>query len=255
MRRLGLAVVIASVLAGCGASSHATAIKGRWGSLIKCLKGHPLFDVYSADAAATARSARTNAVVVLQDLNGHFLAYLGNNAMGADDLTGSGGANVSLADGPIHYGFSPFADTQNRSDIENCVTGAYGSVAASSSTSSQSTTTPSTNEATTDTGSTQATTQTVATPATPHFTCGPPYVLTWGGSCASALPIMRAWSRDPSCLVADQYGSPTSSICEVDGYRCKARLGYPPWQKEGEMSSRVACANDAGEVVRFIDVV
>lgn len=125
---LGMATV---VLCGCGGTNSAR-VPGRWGSLIACLRNHPLLAVYDATSGnASSPTARTNALDVWQDVKGVALAYIGNNAMGADDLTGSGAVSVNLIDGPIHFGFNPQADTQNRFDVESCVRRAYPSKAGS----------------------------------------------------------------------------------------------------------------------------
>lgn len=123
----GVAGVVAAavLLAGCGASS-APLPAGRWGKVISCLQGHPAFSVSEA-GTGNDPGVQTGAVVVLDQLSGDFLAYVGNNRMGADDITGTEAANVDDVDGPIHYGFSDQADDQNRLDVGGCVTGQYGS--------------------------------------------------------------------------------------------------------------------------------
>jgi hypothetical protein len=71
-------------------------------------------------------SAKTKALAVWLDLKGVEVAYIGDNALGADDLTGSGNTRRLSVQAPIHFGFTPQADTQNQYEITNCVTRAFG---------------------------------------------------------------------------------------------------------------------------------
>ena len=142
-RARGNAVVLAlttaallSFLGGCSNSgSDASRLPpGKWGQVISCLEGHPLFKVYDAYSTnAGAPNARTKAVSVWQTLKGVALAYVGNSARGADDLTGTGDTDVNDVAGPIRYGFSPNADSQNQLDISNCVQNAYPATAQTTS--------------------------------------------------------------------------------------------------------------------------
>ena len=100
---------------------------GAWGKTIGCLRYHPLYGVYDAYSQnASKPGPRTKAVSVWQNLKGVALAYVGNNTLGADDLTGSGDARVTRTDGPIHYGFSKDANGANQRDIIGCITANYG---------------------------------------------------------------------------------------------------------------------------------
>lgn len=114
-----LVIVIAAILGSAGHTSN-NLPPGKWGRVISCLQSHPLFSVSDA-ITGNAPTRKTASVVVLGELNGHFLAYVGDNALGADDLTGTQGIDVNLRSGPIHYGFFETADAQNKSDIAACV--------------------------------------------------------------------------------------------------------------------------------------
>jgi hypothetical protein len=132
-RKLLIVVVAGLALCGCGGTSSGH-ISGRWGALITCLKDHPLFAVYAAGSgSASEPTSRTSALDVWQSVKGVDLGYVGNNAMGADDVTGIEAASVNLVDGPIHFGFTAHADVENRFDIENCVQRAYESTPSASS--------------------------------------------------------------------------------------------------------------------------
>lgn len=117
-------IVVIAIAAGGGGSSSSLPT-GPWGKLISCLQSHPLLAVYDATTANTPE-AKTKALDIWQNVEGISLAYIGNNSLGADDFTGSNDANVNLTDGPLHYGFSPRADTLNKSDISTCVTRNFG---------------------------------------------------------------------------------------------------------------------------------
>lgn len=122
-----LLVVIIALASSGGGKSHSLP-SGQWGKLISCMESHPLFNVYDAYSTnANAPNASTKALDIWQTLKGVSLAYVGDNALGADDLTGSGDANVNLTDGPIHYGFTPQAGSSDKYAITTCITGAYGS--------------------------------------------------------------------------------------------------------------------------------
>jgi hypothetical protein len=108
--------------------------------VISCLEGHPLFAVYDAYSThADAPSAKTKAVDVWQSVKGLDLAYVGNNSLGADDLTGAGATAVNEVAGPIHYGFSRLADGQNRLDVTRCVLDEYAGTSAPRQSSTRST--------------------------------------------------------------------------------------------------------------------
>jgi hypothetical protein len=90
--------------------------------VIGCLEGHPLFKVFDAYSAnATKPNAKTRAVSIWQDLKGTALAYVGNRALGADDVTGSGSANVNQQSGALHYGFTQRATALDHTAITTCV--------------------------------------------------------------------------------------------------------------------------------------
>jgi hypothetical protein len=124
---LVVVIVIAAIAGKSGSGSpHGTAHEGPWARLVSCLEAHPLFNVYDAysQSAATA-TASSKSLSIWQTLKGEALAYVGNNALGADDVTGSGDANVDQTVGAIHYGFTPLADSQNKADITTCVLASY----------------------------------------------------------------------------------------------------------------------------------
>lgn len=124
-RRVLAATVAMLTLAGCGGS--ATALPADpWGGVIGCLEAHPAFktfDAYSTTGASPGDG--TKAVAVWDDLKGAYLAYVGNNGRGADDLTGTAAASVSESDGPIRYGFAPAATPGDRQAVTRCVRNAY----------------------------------------------------------------------------------------------------------------------------------
>jgi hypothetical protein len=78
------------------------------------------------------------------------------------------------------------------------------------------------------------------------------YLLVAGTGCAADLPLVKSWASTAACLVADQYPDPTHSTCHVGGYECKAALGYPPGQTQGQQAAVVSCTGDSG-TVKFID--
>jgi hypothetical protein len=78
------------------------------------------------------------------------------------------------------------------------------------------------------------------------------YLLVAGTGCAADLPLVKSWASTAACLVADQYPDPTHSTCHVGGYECKAALGYPPGQTQGQEAAVVSCTGDSG-TVKFID--
>jgi hypothetical protein len=116
-------------------------------------------------------------------------------------------------------------------------------------TSSTPTTTTSTSSPTGGASPATSTTSpgTRTTPAASPYepSCGGSYENVSGLPCGQALPVMNAWNTSGGCEVADQYGSPTTSSCDVQGYACSARLGYRPGQTEGERSAVVACRSGA----------
>jgi hypothetical protein len=63
---------------------------------------------------------------------------------------------------------------------------------------------------------------------------------------------MNAWNSSSACEISDQGGSATSSNCEVSGYDCSAKLGYPPGDSEGEMSALVSCTEAGKPALSFI---
>lgn len=137
-------VATAAFVLGCGRSIGGGSPGGAWGSIVACLRSHPLLEVSAAGSGGKAPSASTNAVEIWEGVRGSFVAYVGDNGLGADDLTGSGGADVSLVDGPIHYGFTPQADAARRREIENCIqrffpSAAYGTTPSNPSSSSATT--------------------------------------------------------------------------------------------------------------------
>jgi hypothetical protein len=66
---------------------------------------------------------------------------------------------------------------------------------------------------------------------------------------------MNAWNGSSSCEISDQGGSATSSNCQVAGYACSAKLGYPPGRTEGEMSPVVSCAEAGKPTLSFIRAI
>jgi hypothetical protein len=200
---LVLAVVGAALVvlaAGCGNSRDLP--PGRWGQVISCLESHPIFNVYDASSLnAAAPTTDTKAVSVWQTLKGVALAYVGNNVLGADDLTGTGDANVDNAAGPIHFGFSPNADPQNRLDISNCIQNAY----------------PATTETTRATRSTTSTTTTL--PTTPTSPSRAPTGTTPAPCNSSHSAYFRcATAAAPYCEQGQcSYPAPSSGPC-ASGY-------------------------------------
>jgi hypothetical protein len=119
-------IVIAALTGGKKGGSSSTKHQGPWARLVSCMEGHPLFNVYDAySASAATATAASKAVSIWQTLKGVPLAYVGNNALGADDNTGAGDANVDQKAGSIHYGFTPQADAQNQADITGCIVASY----------------------------------------------------------------------------------------------------------------------------------
>jgi hypothetical protein len=117
-----VAAVAAIALAGCGGAASTSLPTGSWGRTIACVQNHPLFDVYDAySTSAQKPNAKTKAVVIWQDLKGTALAYIGNSALGADDLTGSDGSNVDQRSGVIRYGFTNLATPADQLAISTCV--------------------------------------------------------------------------------------------------------------------------------------
>jgi hypothetical protein len=63
---------------------------------------------------------------------------------------------------------------------------------------------------------------------------------------------MNAWINSSGCEISDQGGSATTSNCQVSGYDCSAKLGYPPGDTEGEMSAVVSCSEASKPTLDFI---
>ncbi len=109
-----------------------------------------------------------------------------------------------------------------------------------------------TTNATTATVTTQTTTASTTATAATATRCGDSaYLLVSGTSCAADVSLFKLWSTTPACSVGDQAGSPTTSTCTIGDYGCKAGLGYPPGQTQGQESAVVTCDNDNGRV-KFI---
>ena len=51
---------------------------------------------------------------MLQQANGHFLAYVDDMQLGSDGVTGSADADVDQIAGPLQYGFTPQATGSDR---------------------------------------------------------------------------------------------------------------------------------------------
>lgn len=112
----------ALVVAGCGASSTLPA--GKWGQLIACLQSSPHLNVNAA-GTGTHPELQTNAITILDRSSGHVLAYIGDNQLGADDVTGTAGVDPGDIAGPIQYGFSSKADASQRQAIIGCLKRQY----------------------------------------------------------------------------------------------------------------------------------
>jgi hypothetical protein len=119
-----IVVVALIVILRASSSGSKDVPSGPWGALISCLQGNAIFTVKSADGGGPI-TPQTKAVVVVQQLSGAFVAYLGDTARGADDVTGAQGAKVDQSHGPIHYGYGSQTDEQQRYAIDQCLTSAY----------------------------------------------------------------------------------------------------------------------------------
>lgn len=72
-----------------------------------------------------------------------------------------------------------------------------------------------------------------------------------GLNCSEASRIVKAANRTSGCEVGDQYGSPSSGSCTVNGFQCKASLALPPGRSQGETFPLIACVSSSGSSIRW----
>jgi hypothetical protein len=67
-------------------------------------------------------TAKTSAVVILSQLTGKRIGYVGDLNAGADGVSGTGGINVDNIAGPVVYGYTTTASPGAIAAIAGCVT-------------------------------------------------------------------------------------------------------------------------------------
>ena len=205
-------VLLAGTLAGCGSGGALPA--GSWGKLIGCLRSHPLLAVYNAGSAIKL-TPMTRAVSVWSQA-GYNVAYVGDNALGADDFTSSDAADVDDVAGPIHFGFAPRADPSQRLAVTSCVEASYPAGAGQSTASRRTTASPA------------ATTQGAPTGPVTGSSCGtfghPPddtvvVQRTPGVPCTTAVAVMSLLYSGKG--VFHRGTDYITSYTTVNGWRCQ----------------------------------
>ena len=203
MKRLWAGACVTAIsLGGCAAGSSLPA--GKWGRVVRCLERHRAFDVFDAYSRSAERpAAATRAVSVVGDASGFALAYVGDDALGADDTTGSAGATVDRTAGPLQYGFTRLANAREQSAVVNCIASNFTPVnlnptlppipstdqlgLPTSSSTTTATTTTSTTATTTTTTSTSTTATTTTSTTSAATTTEPLKALAHSRSCGNGV--------------------------------------------------------------------